>query len=298
MEEYGGKTSHAESKVSGSEKTTDPQMDNGKINRRNAFPNWKDLFVFIGIFLIANLIAGFFGFICSVTLGENSGFTTFISYLSSFLLTIVFSVKYIKRKTGTKEKVVSFSFKGFDPNMILWGAILIFATSVVIEPLINLFPPEWYEIVGQQATNGAWAMTTAVVLASVCEETLFRGIIQKSITQKYGPWSGILSAAAIFGIIHGIPQQIVSGFCLGIVFGFVYYKTNSLISVIVLHGINNTIALFTSLLVEENTMKTLRESIGNDSIYKTVYGISLLLFVLFFIQMSTTISKRKKKIIE
>ena len=87
-------------------------------------------------------------------------------------------------------------------------------------------------------------MLTVIVAAPILEEILFRGIIQGSLVRKYGPWRGVLVASAIFGVVHGIPQQVVNAFFVGAVLGFVYYCSRSLIVVMVIHAINNAFSYF------------------------------------------------------
>jgi membrane protease YdiL (CAAX protease family) len=57
------------------------------------------------------------------------------------------------------------------------------------------------------------------------------------------PWTGIIIAAIIFGAIHMNPQQIVYATLLGIIFGWIYYRTRSLLPVIVGHVLNNSVAV-------------------------------------------------------
>ena len=263
--------------------------------RKGAFPTWKDLLAVVGIFISSNvlmaiLIPPFFG-------GQMTGLATFLTYAGTFAVTIPFALVLTKQRTGTVKNILHFTFKGFNPAVILWGLILMLAVSIVIEPLINLFPAGWYKMIEDQITTGGWVMFTAVVMAPVCEEVLFRGILQDSLVRKRGPWGGILIASAIFGLIHFVPQQVVAGFCLGIIIGFVYYKTRSLLSVIVLHAINNALATFLSLFQSEEGRAelTLRETIGNDTVYWVVFIVSILLLVLSLVQVTLSIRKGKER---
>ena len=277
----------------GSEILTDKQI--AAAVRKKSFPTWVDLLAIIGMFVLSNLLVG--ALVLSL-LGGESGLAVFLSYAGTFLITIAFALTLTKRRTGTVKNILSFSFKGFNPSVILWGLILMLAANVVIEPLIELFPSQWYDLVTEQISAGGWATVTAVVLAPILEEMLFRGIIQDSLVRKRGPWSGILIASAIFGLIHGIPQQVVAGFCLGIIIGFVYYKTRSLLSVIVLHAINNALATFMNLFESEEggiAGQSLRDLIGNDPVYWAVFAFCAVLLIVSLVQVQVSIRKGRER---
>lgn len=279
-------------------KTEDPEklLTDKQIRRavhRNSFPNWKDILSIIGVFFVSSLLMTF---VVLMAGGGTSGFSLFLTYVGQFGITIAYTIFLIKQRTKTLQNVMSFSFRGFNPAVILWGLILMLAVNVVIEPLIDLFPAEWYDLVGDQIKEGGWAMVTAVVAAPILEEWLFRGLIQDSLVRKNGPWKGILLASLIFGIIHLIPQQVITGILLGTIIGFVYYKTRSLLSAIVLHGINNSLAVFLSLLeTEENPMGSLREAIGSDTTYCVIFGVSVLLLILSLVQVVGMIRRGKER---
>ncbi len=244
--------------------------------RRKSFPTWGDLLLVLSVFLGANLLAGVV--VGAVNGGTMTGLALFLTYTLSFAVTIAFALKLAQLRGN--ESPIRLTFKGFYPTQVLWGLILMLAVSVVIEPVVNLFPKEWYDLVGDQLTNGGWAMFTAVVMAPVCEEIFFRGILQKNMVRKWGPVGGIAFASAIFGLIHGIPQQIVAGFCLGIVIGWVYWRTGSLVAAMVLHAINNALGVFLTLFEsEEIADRTIRQVIGNDTGYTAVYAVCALLLI-------------------
>jgi len=250
----------------------------GRSLLRKGFPTGWDLLAIVVVFLLSNLLMGMV--VIMAFGGRLDGQVTFITYAGTFLITIAFALLLTRRRAGTLNRIMHFSWQGLNPALILWGLILMLAMNVVIEPLLDLFPEEWYEFIKDQITSGGWATITAVVMAPICEEILFRGIIQDSLTYKRGPWSGILITSAIFGAIHGIPQQVVAGFFLGIIIGYIYWKTRSLWSAIILHGINNALATFMNLFDSEGGLadRPLREIIGDPTRYWLLYaGCALLL---------------------
>jgi len=252
--------------------------------RNNGFPSWTDLLALLGVFFLAGLLAGW---IVAAAGMADSGLGLFIGYAGQFAFTIAFTVVWIRRRTGQSAAgEVRFSLRGFDPTAILWGVILMLALTVVIEPVLDLFPAEWYTWVSDRVTHGGWAMVTALVAAPICEEWLFRGLIQQHLVRRRGPWTGIVVASALFGLVHLIPQQVIAGFLLSLVIGLIYYKTRSLLAAVVLHAINNALATLLALTrPETGPAPTLRQTIGNEAVYWTIFGTAAVLLVLSVVQV-------------
>jgi len=74
------------------------------------------------------------------------------------------------------------------------------------------------------------------------EEVLFRGLVQRNLTKMYGWGIALLSTGFLFSVMHltwrSVPELGFTFFA-GILFGYIYYKTKSLVAPIVLHGVNN-----------------------------------------------------------
>jgi hypothetical protein len=76
------------------------------------------------------------------------------------------------------------------------------------------------------------------------EELLFRGIIQRDLQDIFGKHTGLIIASYLFGIMHltwrSVPELFFA-FLAGMLLGYIYNRTNSLIGPIFLHGVNNTV---------------------------------------------------------
>lgn len=83
------------------------------------------------------------------------------------------------------------------------------------------------------------ALLTLAVAAPVLEELLFRGVILNGLLRNRRPWVAIGQSALLFGLIHFNPAQSVSAGLLGVLLGWLYYRTRSLGLCIALHAINN-----------------------------------------------------------
>ena len=116
------------------------------------------------------------------------------------------------------------------------------------------------------------------LLAPVLEELLFRGAIQGCLQARgKSPWMAIIVASLIFGVVHMNPAQIPFAFLLGMMFGWLYYRTGSLLPGIVGHILNNSIATANMILYGNSTI----EEQMQDGIMMWVWA--LVAFVAFII---------------
>ena len=88
-------------------------------------------------------------------------------------------------------------------------------------------------------------LSTISILAPLGEELLFRGFLQKILEES---WKDITKAVLItsvfFAFIHMNPYWIIQIYLMGILLGYLAWRTGSIIPGFILHGLNNTFALF------------------------------------------------------
>jgi membrane protease YdiL (CAAX protease family) len=238
----------------------------------------------LAIFYVAVLIAG----ICLLILnkvapGLEREIVNIIIYSVQFLLAIGGIYGYRKFRSASGVRIMDspfrFTFKWYNSSLLLWGIVLLFAASITLEPLLSLFPDRWFELLSDTVGRGGWAVLLTVVLAPVLEEVLFRGLILEPVRQKWGAAIGIVISAVIFGLAHTpILPQMVNALVMGIVLGYIYVLTDSLVPVIIIHAVNNGIAyLLLEIGGSQNT--DMRSLIGNDGTYWIVYGVSVTIFL-------------------
>ena len=77
--------------------------------------------------------------------------------------------------------------------------------------------------------------------APLTEELVFRGAIQGHLMKWIkNPWVSIVLASILFGLAHGNLPQFIAGFIMGMVCGWLFYRTGSIWPGIALHFFNNT----------------------------------------------------------
>lgn len=97
------------------------------------------------------------------------------------------------------------------------------------------------------ATNnileGIFVIVIVSIVPAICEETMFRGYIQKSFEFKLKPFWAALITAIFFGLYHFNPYGLIPLVGLGLYFGFAAYTSNSIFIPMTLHFLNNFAAI-------------------------------------------------------
>lgn len=90
--------------------------------------------------------------------------------------------------------------------------------------------------------TGRWilALITAGLVVPVCEEVVFRGLVQQASRRMIGGTAAALTTGALFALLHGQPWMLAGLILIGCVLGLVYEATGSLWAPILVHGVYNT----------------------------------------------------------
>lgn len=164
---------------------------------------------------------------------------------------------------------------------------LLLPTTAVMENLP--MPEELKELFNVMMNNSAGALAVSVIVP-VAEELVFRGAILTALLRNgKKPWVAIVLSALFFGVAHFNPAQSANAFVLGLLLGWVYWRTGSLWPAIAIHITNNLLAtVFTLWLGDMTTVASLFPDL---SVRLTVLSVSLLVavacFVVFYRQSST-----------
>lgn len=227
---------------------------------------------------------------------------------ASFLINLVFSIQFIfdyivpmmiviwigirlRRKNGDKSLNI---FTGAPTSIFLLSVPVIIVLSMLIDPLmewINMSPSM------KKIFEDAFKPTLinnfmAVVAAPILEELLFRGVILDGLLKNYDPRKAIVISALLFGLIHMNPWQFIDAFTGGLVMGWLYWKTGSLLLCMWMHFMNNIISTVLVYATGQVTFSLLK-TIG-PAAYIVVYFFSLVVFIVSIRAIKSALRKRKE----
>ncbi len=144
--------------------------------------------------------------------------------------------------------------------------LLTFCLIILIEPIERLMPEsealkQIFYMIRQRPVNAALSVCIA---APILEELVCRGFIMRGLLQHYRPWLAIVISAFLFAAIHGNLAQGVTAFLLGLLLGWVYYRTGSLLLSMMIHFIVNTSSTVLALIPSIPEDATLRSLLFSD----------------------------------
>lgn len=253
-------------------------------NNQTYYPTINQSFWLIAIMLLISIpasipIAVFLIF--KDYLGEDSIFKS-IAVLITYAITLLWTIKIAKTRVK-KQGLWKLKWKKQKISIGSLGIFLLMtlAIMVIIDLITELIPiPESFvKIFEDMNQPNIFSFLTIVILAPILEELLFRGIILEAFLKNYSPWKAIIWSAIIFGIVHFNPLQTIGTSIAGILIGWAYVKTNSLIPGIMIHFINNLIAYSMMVFSQNNSLYPLN-FINTPLMYSLLIIISFLTLIL------------------
>lgn len=172
------------------------------------------------------------------------------------------------------------------PIRLLCGYVLMWAVSIAIEPVAEMLPGSQDSLGG-----GGWLLVSAVLIAPLFEEVIFRGYIAGSLRSAYGGVVAWLLSSLLFGLMHMQPSVILTATCGGLVLGYFYLRYRSLVIVIMLHAMNNLTACFLKTIELDDV--PMRVILGGGKLYWVVYGVCVAIAVLMLWRMTVQMWRLK-----
>jgi membrane protease YdiL (CAAX protease family) len=138
---------------------------------------------------------------------------------------------------------------------LLLGVAGFVASSGVMSLWVNFLPrrvlelfPDVARIFVAPPLARAAVTLTAVLLAPVCEEAVFRGYLQRTLALRRTPAAAVALAAVLFALRHLDPVRFPALALLGGLFGWIAWRTGSIWPAIAAHVANNAAAAAVALL--------------------------------------------------
>ncbi|STR18852.1 CAAX amino terminal protease self- immunity [Janthinobacterium lividum] len=80
-----------------------------------------------------------------------------------------------------------------------------------------------------------WLLALGVLAAPLCEEFIFRGLLQGGLRRSLPAWQAITIAAALFAVMHP-PAAMLPTFALGLCTGYAYERSGALLAPMLVHA--------------------------------------------------------------
>ena len=196
-------------------------------------------FIILGFCILQLLLA--FG-------GDFLGWTSHNEFFGSMYLTFciiaitsiyIMNKDYVLDNQIQKEKMTPIKLLKYFSTMITF-MILFTIPVVVIDMILKNFGLTLMSVSpANEFSDSVTDFLYVAIVGPICEEIIFRGMLQKKL-EKYSPVIAIIVSALAFGIYHGNFGQIFPMVGTGLILGYVAYKYGLKWS-IVIHVFYNTV---------------------------------------------------------
>ncbi len=130
------------------------------------------------------------------------------------------------------------------------------------------------------------------LLAPLAEEVVFRGAVLRTLLRwNRGPWVAIVISALLFSAAHLNPAQLPHTFLVGLLLGWLYYRTDSIIPGMVYHWVNNSIAYVLYNLYPDPDMKLIDLFQGSERSMLMALSFSLCILLPSLYQLHLRMKK-------
>ncbi|MBR5035599.1 MAG: CPBP family intramembrane metalloprotease [Prevotella sp.] len=184
-------------------------------------------------------------------------------------------------------------------GVLFWVFVLTFGTVIPSEWLLEQLDVEMSESmqhVFEQIMSTPAGYVAIGLLAPLAEEMVFRGAILRVLLKVFDRrwhWLPIVISAVLFGAVHGNMAQFLHATLLGLLLGWMYYRTDSIVPGVVLHWVNNSIAyVIFNLLPQATEGKLIDLFDGNQRAVWMALGFSFCILLPSLFQLNERMKRQ------
>ena len=251
----------------------------------------KNAIIYTIVFLAIQVIAGFMvkgAWLLIYGEGAQMG------ALGLIITMTLFSVFVMALFLGTKWAEVSRHWVRTRPWAVLCWCVLAALGALIPSVWLQEQMPELPNLAEAEfdmVLKDRWGYFVVGLLAPLAEELVFRGAVLRALLRwKSNPGVGIVISALLFALIHANPVQMPHAFLVGLLLGWMYYRTDSIVPGVVFHWVNNTVA-YVLYNVYPNPDITLLDLFGTQRTVLMALGFSLCIFLPALFQLNLRLKK-------
>lgn len=261
-------------------------------------PGVAGMFGLLGWFLLGNLLGSLVTFILGLFLPSSvvMEYGSLVAYPIAFIPPMMYAAVQ-SRKNMLFDPGYKLSSANFGP--FKWWSIALITLVISFATMISADLPNYlnmkvtdtvpalkkfYDVISallEQMTGGPFwsSFLLTAIFAPIFEEWLCRGMVLRGLLTKMKPGWAIVISALFFAVIHMNPWQALNAFLIGVVMGYVYYKTGCLWLTMLMHFVNNGFAVICAQIPSLSEYDFWIEMMGRTT-YVVIYIAGLAALVL------------------
>lgn len=184
--------------------------------------------------------------ICVGRILKNYEIMSWTIVLGYMLIAIVFFGKrYVELSFGRIERRMIWPVVGMSVLIATAYALVLLSVFALID-IEHLFPKESKELheTNHYLFSGIAGFFSVGIFGPIAEEICFRGILLGGLLKmRCRPWIAILITALAFSLYHVYAVQLVGALLWGIIVGWLYWRTGSIIPCLIIHIVHNFLTI-------------------------------------------------------
>jgi CAAX protease family protein len=219
---------------------------------RRAFPfaNWGPGAAFLGLFVALGAQAVFAGVVAGIegiSAGEDFSTTASVvlQLIGALFFVLVPLVIAMRERVPWRLALQRLGLRRFERSAWIYMAASIGVYLVFVTAYVALVGEPDQEDIAEAFGSLPFQILLVAIAAPISEEVFFRGMMFGGMRRRMPMVVAALLSALVFGLLHAVtglsavPPLIAFGFILAVL----YEKTGSILPGILLHMLNNSVAL-------------------------------------------------------
>lgn len=258
---------------------------------------------YVLVFLFIQVVSNYLVLAVNKLISDESteGLTPLATIIALAIFTLVSVTLFLKMKWAE----VSRNYIMTRPWFTLFWSVIAALGAIIPSAYMQELMPEWpdaiqrmieqsaQQMMGIMNTPGGYAVIC--LLAPIGEELVFRGAVLRKLLE-WKPehrWLMITFSAVLFAVAHMNPAQAIHPLLIGLLLGWMYERTGSIIPGVAYHWANNTAAFLLARLYQDPDI-TVTQIMGSQSRALMAVGFSLLIFIPAIYQLNVWMKKPEK----
>jgi len=240
----------------------------------------KKAFIYLFVFIAIQMIGG--GVIGGIwQLASGSTDTTMGQLITATSVVGIITIAVFLLKRWTE---VSPTWLRTRPWLVLTWSVIAALGALIPSAWLQEQMPELPNVMENEfdmIMNTRWGYVAIGLLAPLSEEIVFRGAILKSLlgSQRLPVWGAIAISALLFALIHFNPAQMPHAFLIGLLLGWMYWRTGSILPGMAYHWVNNSAAYVLYAFYPDPDMKLIDLFKGSQQHVYMSLAFSLLILL-------------------
>jgi uncharacterized protein len=148
-------------------------------------------------------------------------------------------------EASLREALRRLGVRGFTGEALGWAALAAIAYLAFAAIYASLFGVPEQEDIAESFGTLPLQILLIVIAAPLSEEICFRGMVFGGLRTRLPAWAAALISGLIFGLLHALTglSAVPPLMAFGVILALLYEKTGSIVPGIILHMLNNSVAL-------------------------------------------------------